>query len=329
MGEALQIGYHFAPDPERAEALDLRMHVGLADSLAHIAERAGAALDTGPLQRTISAARAGCRLPPAAFGWYYELALAVLADDMDATAGAIARLGGVEPAGTGVPIVTLDDPHVTRHGDLYLRRMGREAADGDLVVPPTDMVAGFRGRLTQGFALLDGAVPELAAEVRALVHEILLATGGEGAGEEFDGASFYQLWGLLMLNPRYHATPVAVAEVLAHESAHSLLFGFTFDEALVRNPDHELYPSPLRTDLRPMDGIYHATFVSARMCWVMRRLAATPALDSATRTEAAAAAERDLRNFAAGDAIIAEHGRLSDTGAALIAAARGYMAGAA
>ena len=33
------------------------------------------------------------------------------------------------------------------------------------------------------------------------------------------------------------------------------------DELFVLNPDWERFPSPLREDPRPMDGIYHATFV--------------------------------------------------------------------
>jgi HEXXH motif-containing protein len=302
----------------------------LADSLAHIREQAEgvAALDLAPLDRLIGEIGAGTRLPPAAFGWYYELGIALFDGKIAKAAEALARLAEIGPRPTEAPVVTLDDPHVTRHGGLYLRRMGREAASDAIVAPPPEMVEAFRDRLSAGFGLLDRAVPELAAEVRALVHEILLATGS-GSGEEFDGASFYQLWGLLMLNPRYHKTPVAVAEVLAHESAHSLLFGFTIDEPLVFNPDAELYPSPLRRDPRPMDGIYHATFVSARMCWAMRRIAADRGLTGEERAAAEAAAARDVRNFALGDSVIAEHGRLSETGAALMDAARSYMSGPA
>ena len=36
-------------------------------------------------------------------------------------------------------------------------------------------------------------------------------------------------------------------------------------EFLVHNPDDELHASPLRSDPRPLDGTFHATFVSARM----------------------------------------------------------------
>jgi hypothetical protein len=50
------------------------------------------------------------------------------------------------------------------------------------------------------------------------------------------------------------------------------------------------------------------------------------ALDSEVRAAADTAAERDVRNFASGYSVIEEHGRLCETGAALMAGARSYMA---
>jgi hypothetical protein len=75
-----------------------------------------------------------------------------------------------------------------------------------------------------------------------------------------------------------------------------------------------------------MDGIYHATFVSARMHWAMSRLGESGLLDDATRDAALAAAAADARNFELGYAVVAEHGRLTATGRALMNGAREYMA---
>ena len=93
----------------------------------------------------------------------------------------------------------------------------------------------------------------------------------------------------------------------------------------MRNPDDRLYPSPLRADPRPMDGIYHATYVSARLCWAMRRLSEESGLDSETRMAAKTAAEADMRNFAAGHAVVVEHADLTETGQALMVEAEAYM----
>ncbi|KAB7742315.1 HEXXH motif domain-containing protein [Parvibaculum sedimenti] len=318
----------FEPDADRAVALDLRMHMGLADSLEHISEQLASvpSFDVAQLATVILKLRNGVRFSPGIFGWYYELVLALLDERDEAASCAFQNILKTKPAGPGFVVRAMAAPAVDAECDLYRRRIGPEMTD--LFQPPApEAVENFRGRFDAGYELLNGALPELAGEIGALVREVVLATSPDGAPLQFDGASAYQLWGLLFLNPKFHPTPVAVAEVLAHESAHSLLFGFTFDEPLVFNDDDELYPSPLRLDPRPMDGIYHATYVSARMHWAMTRLAASPPLDEEMRAAAAAAASSDRENFEKGYEIVARYGRLSATGEALMAGARAYMSG--
>ena len=81
----------------------------------------------------------------------------------------------------------------------------------------------------------------------------------------------------------------------------------------------------LRADPRPMDGIYHATFVSARMHWAMTHLIRTGLLSSEEVEQARAAARLDAENFHSGYGVVAEHGRLTNIGKALMAGAKAYM----
>ena len=129
--------------------------------------------------------------------------------------------------------------------------------------------------------------------------------------------------------PRRHADPLSLLETLAHEAAHSLLFGIQISGALVLNPDHERYTSPLRVDLRPMDGVYHATFVSARMHFAMQELLASGLLRGEETALAQEAAARDRGHFFEGLRAVKKKGRLSPTGAAVMAGAEAYMARAA
>src|SRR5699024_10201526 len=99
-----------------------------------------------------------------------------------------------------------------------------------------------------GWVLLQQVAPELAGEVQAIVHEVVVVTGDPGSDVQFDGGSHYQLWGGLFLNCDFSRSPHEMLEVIAHECTHSLLFGFCCDEALVNNADDELYDSPLRQD---------------------------------------------------------------------------------
>jgi HEXXH motif-containing protein len=175
-------------------------------------------------------------------------------------------------------------------------------------------------------SLLDGCAPALAAELRNLVREIVFVRSESGDGRlVFHGASTFYLWGAIFLNAERHSNRVVMAEGLAHESAHSLLFGFTFGAPLVENPPEERFPSPLRYDPRPMDGIAHATFVLARMEYCMQQLLRSNRLTDEERSLALAASRRNQANYREGADVIAAHARFTPIGAALLEGAAAYM----
>jgi HEXXH motif-containing protein len=135
-----------------------------------------------------------------------------------------------------------------------------------LALNQSALSASCREQIKDAFALMDQGDPGLAAEIRALVLEIILAAATENPKTmTFDGASAFMLWGAIMINANRRDGAVGMVQMLAHESAHDLLFGLCATEPLVENAPDELFLSPLRIDPRPMEGIYHATFVTARM----------------------------------------------------------------
>lgn len=56
-----------------------------------------------------------------------------------------------------------------------------------------------------------------------------------------------------------------ILDKIIHESAHQILLSVMIHDEVVLNSDDERYPSPLRTGLRTMNGIYHAAFVLYRI----------------------------------------------------------------
>jgi HEXXH motif-containing protein len=195
----------------------------------------------------------------------------------------------------------------------------------ELSAPTPGVSAEFEARFWGAMDVLERAVPELAGEIRAIVSELVMVVGGEESSHEFDGGSSYMLWGALFLNAGLPRSEIEMIEVLAHESAHSLLFGMCTEEALVKNSDDELYSSPLREDPRPLDGIFHATFVSARMDWVLTSLLELELLEEEPAAAALRARDRDRNNFEDGYRIVAQHGELTETGRAVMAGARHYI----
>lgn len=283
----------FWPDPERGRLLDARRHAELAGSLAHLADALPAAKPA--LGGVVARIEAGERLPPLAFGIYFQLAMLAMAGKPDQATVLAESLADIPAAAPGLTLSRWGEADTA--GLVSIMCVQDPDAPERYADAPEEQRQEFRRRLDAGLELLAAEAPELHGEAMGIVRQVLLACPPEGSTTVFDGASHYQFWGLLMLNPNHHTTPVAVAEALAHEAGHSLLFGLTVSEPLVFNSDDELFPSPLRVDPRPMDGIYHATFVSARMAWTMERLAASQRLDAQERATARAAAATDRDNF--------------------------------
>lgn len=257
-----------------------------------------------------------------AFRMYYRLVQALIDEDEKRAESAVARM---EELGARKPARSF-----TRFGDPEADQIWMELlGDGFRMAPiDADEAKAFIELCNSGFDLMKKTLPALYSDVDAVVREVLLARAPKGDKTEFDGASHYQFWGLLLLNPKHHKTPLAVIEVLAHEASHSLLFGLTQNEPLVHNPDEERFASPLRKDPRPMDGIYHAAFVSARMWWAMDQISRSDLLTSEQKDQARAAAETDRANWEAGLSVIDAHARLSPTGDRILNDARRVMAAA-
>lgn len=302
------------------------MRERLADSLDYALGEVGK-----PLGIDASAARALTERvrahpqSPHVFGAYYDLVIALERDELELARDLAQQLVTERPI-DGTRIASVDD----RPGEEEERYRRLFLADLDVDIPDAALMGAYRRRLSDAFALLDAGFPEMAAEVRALLREIVVAAGPEDPKAlTFDGASCYMLWGAIMLNARGQKNVLDAAQALAHESGHNLLFGLSADGPLVENADDELFSSPLRKDPRPMDGVFHATYVVARMHQTLCRLLASGVLDE----EQEAAAKADLaahrRNFDIGDQVVREGGRLTEVGRQAIEAARDYMASAA
>lgn len=304
----------FWPSAVRGAALDGRMQGELASSLAHLAEVcANSAPDiTRQLIGPRALLSAGQALPSRAFGLYFHLASSLFECNDTAARWAAVQLGAIEARTPGLRMQGWGSAESAAVEVVLALRMGDEI--NQFASIPEATARCFAALVTEGLALLQAAAPELHGEITGLLSEMLFAQAPVGATMEFDGASHYQFWGLLLLNPSHHHTPLGIAEVLAHEAGHSLLFGLTIDEPLVHNDDDELFDSPLRPDPRPMDGIFHATFVSARMAWAMEALADSGLLTPAEQHHARGEAAKDRENFSKGYQTVMQHGRLSATG---------------
>jgi HEXXH motif-containing protein len=173
--------------------------------------------------------------------------------------------------------------------------------------------------------MIERVAPEIAAEIRSLLTEIVFVSGVPNGSLHFDGATSFFCWGALFLNADRHRALVEMIDGLTHESAHAYLFSLSFGDSFVENPDDELHRSPLRRDPRPLDGIFHATYVSARMHYALSHLVESGVLSESHESEARNALAASHTAFSDGFKILSDHALLTPLGRRVIDAARGYM----
>jgi len=317
--------FAFRPDADRGRLVDTRVRSGLAGSIAAVLKAlAGEGVSSGD---DLAAHVRDNPVAPVVFGVYTELVEAILADDTELATKLAGELRAL--AFRPVPelrIVTLaDDDLGDGQAARYRRLLDDDPEFGRTLraLAPADF-ARVSGEVRDALALLDKAVPELAAEIRALVDEIILVDTDD---DEF-GASSFQLWGALFLKVNARYNRVHIAESIAHEGAHALLFGLGMGQPLVRNGTEIRYASPLRKDLRPMDGVVHASYVIARMQYTVTRLLESDLLTEEEIEVARAAQRSNARHWPDGLAVIDTAVEWTPAGEAALTAARAYMAGA-
>ena len=323
--------YRFDPDAERIRRLDLALRIQLRESVEYLAEKLHpyVAMPAERLAR-FSARLADAPVPPLTYAVYSDLVLAIDADDLDRARGLTDLLLAVPPPVGALTVRELGRGMSAEEAGRYAH-YAESGSDLrlDLTAPSPSAAGRCRHEIAAALLLLDKQDPALASELRALVSEIVLCRDGPSArGIQFDGASNFMLWGAVLINPETPRSRPAMIQVLAHESAHNLLFALCPDQPLVNNDPGERYRSALRADPRPLEGIYHATFVCARMHRAMSGLVSDPTLSPSERGEAKAALKKDAESFWSGMETLVQHADYTEPGAAIIEGACAYMAAA-
>ncbi len=327
------VGSFFLPSPETAQSIDDKVRSQLVGSLPWLGETFDA-LNVDAAQTEKWTAR------PVDFGFYFELASAVHHDSAtaanDETAPALESLvasihgGGVGQVGTAPQVKTMSSEHYAQaEHDTLIRWFDLEPENRMALLPlDDDEFAASKGDLEKAIDLIRTAAPELYGEMNALTQEFIFAKPGPDARLSFGGASSYALWGAVALNGHAHPNWWDYAPRVVHEYSHNLLFGIASDEALVQNDPDERYPSPLRQEARPIDGIYHACYVSGRETYLMDAL--LKSVDQSQIDDAAVSAfkqyqQKSATNYADCKSVLDEHARYTELGKSVLNDTAAYM----
>ncbi len=249
------------------------MRMALAESLEYISDVAAGQVNVANVDVALGLSEIRAhRISPGVFARYYDLVFALQGRRYLEAAGLYREIFDIsfqQPSLTPLPFTV---EALGADKDRYARLLSMESLVA-LGAPETKDWQVFEESLTSAMNLIEEADGSLAAELRGLVIQIVGASPNmKNGGRGFGGSSSFMLWGAVLLNVGQHSTTLDMIAGLVHEAAHQLLFGLSVDEPLVRNSIDERYGSPLRTDPRPMDGIFHATFVCARIYYAYEQL---------------------------------------------------------
>ncbi len=302
------------------------MREDLANSLKGISKRAAAVLlhdyDISQACRDIRDHRVG----PSVFTAYFDLVHSLQVQDW-ARAAELWRAIGVRARPPAQLECRPFDPSADE-GEILQRLFSRGWNDPQIFAPPeTGDWARFADNVGHAFALLQGVSPAWRSEVEGLVTRIFAAAPPEGEGRRFAGSSSFMAWGAIFLNARTNNTRLRVLSGVVHEATHLMLFGLSRRQPLTENPPHERYWSPLRSDPRPMDGVYHATYVSGRLTLFYDLLSRHGALTDEERIDTLARVDRQKERFLKGHEVVRKDGKLSALGRELIEEAADTVAG--
>jgi hypothetical protein len=252
--------------------LDRRMRTKLASSLAHIFNRTALTLsievrELEPLVGQIVAPR----VKPSVFATYFELVFALKANRLDEAARLWRLIAAAVRDTPTLDVAPLTAEALGEDAARFVRLLNAGERGAIFGPPDASQWPAFVAGVADAFSLLELTDAALAAEIRALIV-LVIGSAPLTPALSFGGVTSLTLWGAVTLNSEIHRTPLEIADGLVHEGAHTLLFGYAADERLVRNTDSERFASPLRPDPRPMDGVFHATFVCARLHLFYHRL---------------------------------------------------------
>ena len=266
------------------------------------------------------------RLSPHLFAAYYEIVECVERSEPQRARQILFEILDVQNDDDGLKVIALDALPVD-HQNRIIAYMGNpETGVGGVGAPKTRQARKFSQTLDQALDWIDLHLPSFSEELRELIQEIVLVGPDHQSQNEFEGGTCFRLWGTLALNADRRVSLVDLVLSLVHEAGHARLFGACRQEMLVRNPDSETHWSPIRGEERPLEGIFHATFVSARMIWAIQQMSQSAPVTWLDRLRLKHALRQTTQIYTGSVKVLSEHAVFTQTGQEVFDAMQAFMA---
>ena len=322
--------FRFEPSADEAARRTQDMHEALGDSVFSLAQQASHVLPSLEIERVANwrqDIRCNPSLSAETFGAYYDLVDALERDAFSDAKSLFDEILTAPRTSAPTRIRSLGRDYSERVDARFRRYMGSEKTGVSGIAAPEHVdQERFSKTLNAALSLVSQHRPELAAEFQNLIRDIILVAPDCASNIEFEGGTSFKLWGALFLNAECTPSAVQLAVTLAHEEGHAVLFGACRSEMLVDNSDEERFWSPIRQSPRPLEGIFHATFVSARMMDLLLVLRRGQGFSVSERAQIESDLKLATQIYREGVEMVGRHARFTSTGKTVFDAMRGSIA---
>lgn len=287
-------------------------------------------IDSTKVDALLKRIRGGSRENPFIYALHFKLLDAIQNDHLDEIELLISGILDQAPAGPGILVTSLHPDDFPWDADVVSGYFADEPDSIFAYVAPAGRVEPRSAQVRDALEMIRRGSPGLADEIDELVTTVILATGihlnnSTTPAAPFQGASALRAFGSIVLDAEPDLSPVDAITSMIHEQAHLVLFALAPKDGVVTNPDEERYASPLRDDLRPLEGIHHATFVLARMIFGLQSVRSTIGMSPYDESRISEIVNTSRPLFYDGLETLSRHANLTPEGAFTLDAAKAYM----
>jgi hypothetical protein len=322
-------------EPTKRHGLDLSQHMSkkIAGSLVHITQQVCEAANTTNLSSEVHKRLMGCgqtvsRFSPALFLLHDELLKHAILNDIIHCQRLIGEIVSRDwSAEKNLKICNFSINDLGKTGYRRFKESLLADPTTELIVEAPNAQASSHMSCTirRAMEILHHCDRDQFEEIEVVLAEIVLAKCNTTDGLELNGATSFLSWGAILLNADQHRDVLDIVQAIVHEEAHLVLFAEAIDGPLVLNDHNVTFTSPLRSDPRPMDGLFHATYVLARMYRSALKIYANGKDFSETTALTKDVVETIKTSFDDGYKVVVDHGQLTPLGKVLISQAADFV----
>jgi len=142
----------------------------------------------------------------------------------------------------------------------------------DLTSPDESQIVAMKEILEMTLDRLSKEDPETMREVEALISDFVIVQS-----RQTNAGTCFNAFGMVYLRVLTEAQEwTTYLESIVHEAAHHHLYALCTAHSILESEGERLYRSPIRSEPRPMSGVFHAMFVLARTIRCLNIFRANP-----------------------------------------------------